>query len=84
MTNKEKINRLRNIQRCTPIHDRDDSQDLGALEGAIEAIKILDKIESRLGIVLKESEEESLASNRLMAVSGMSVEEFTEYSLITF
>lgn len=78
MTNEEKINRLRNIQRCTPIHDTEDCQDLGALEAAIEAIKILDRIESRLGIALKELEGESLANNRLMAVSGMSVEELTD------
>lgn len=75
MTNEEKINRLMNIQRCTPIHTRDDSRDFEALEAAIEAIKILDKIESRLGIALKESEEESLAINRLIAVSGMSIED---------
>lgn len=88
MTNEEKINRLMNIQRCTPIHTRDDSRDFEALEAAIEAIKILDKIESRLGIALKESEEESLAINRLIAVSGMSIEDlanaFTKgYSLVS-
>lgn len=78
MTNEEKINRLRGIQRCTPIHDREDSRDLGALEAAIEAIKILDRIESGLGFAFKELEGESLANNRLMAVSGMSIEELTD------
>lgn len=78
MTNEEKITRLRSIQRCTPIHTRDDCRDLAALEGAIEAIKILSKIESRLGIAFKELEEEIGADNRLIAVSGMSIEELTD------
>ena len=78
MTNEEKINRLRNIQRCTPIHTREDTRDFEALEAAIEAIETLGEIESRLRNVLEELAEEILSSNRLMAVSGMSVEELTD------
>lgn len=78
MTNEEKINRLRNIQGCTPIHDRDDIRDFEALEAAIEDIRTLGEIESRHGNVLKELIEENLANNRLMAVSGMSTEELID------
>ena len=45
MTNKEKINRLRDIQRCTPIHTREDIRDFEALEGGIEALEALSKIQ---------------------------------------
>lgn len=78
MTNEEKINRLRNIQECTLIHDRDDIWDLEALQAAIEAIETLDWIEKKLGNVFKELTEESIANSRLMAVSGMSIEELTD------
>lgn len=78
MTDKEKINRLRNIQRCTPIHTREDSRDFEALEAAIEDIETLDWIKNKLGNVFTELTEESIAKNRLMAVSGMSIEELTD------
>ena len=45
MTNEEKINRLRDIQRCTPIHTRDGIRDFEALEGGIEALEALSKIQ---------------------------------------
>lgn len=45
MTNEEKINRLRDIQRCTPIHTRGDIRDFEALEGGIEALEALSKIQ---------------------------------------
>jgi len=87
MTNEEKINRLRYIQECTPIHTRDDILDLDALEAAIEDIETLGKIESllgnvlierRLGYVLKEFDKKSLAINILTAVCGMNIEELTD------
>lgn len=78
MTNKEKINRLRNIQRNTPIHTRDDIRDFETLEAAIEDIETLDWIESIYGKELEERKEESIAKNWLMAVSGMSIEELTD------
>lgn len=78
MTNEEKINRLRNIQRCTPIHDREDCRDLGALEAAIVAIETLDKIESESIKVFNELAEKRLANYRLIVVSGMSTEELTD------
>lgn len=78
MTNEEKINRLRNIQRCRPIKTMEEYQDFEALEASIEDIKTLGEIESRHGNALKELIEERLSSNRLMAVSGMSVEELTD------
>lgn len=91
MTNEEKINRLRYIQECTPIHDRDDIRDFEALEAAIEAIETLGKIESRLGNVFEEEDDRLIAvnmfkeleagiraDNRLIAVSGMSIEELTD------
>lgn len=91
MTNEEKINRLRGIQGCTLIHDRDDIWDLDALEAAIEDIETLGEIESRLGNVFEEEDDRLIAvnmfkeleagiraDNRLKAVSGMSVEELTD------
>ena len=48
MTNEEKINRLRDIQLCTPIHDRDDIRDFKALEAAIEDIETLGKIRAEI------------------------------------
>lgn len=78
MTNEEKINRLRDIQRCTPIHTREDARDFEALEAAIEDIETLGEIESRLENVLKEFDKESLAVNRLTAVCGMNIEELTD------
>lgn len=91
MTNKEKINRLRNIQGQTPIYTSDDIWDLEALEAAIEAVETLDKIESRLGNVFEEEDDRLIAvnmfkeleagiraDNELIAVSGMSIEELTD------
>lgn len=78
MTNEQKINRLRNIERCTPIHTREDIQDFEALEGAIEAIETLGELESIIENVFKEIEGEIIAGNRMMAVSGMSIEELTD------
>lgn len=78
MTNEEKINRLRYIQECTPIHTRDDARDFEALEAAIEDIETLDWIENKLGNAFKELTEESIANSRLMEVSGMSIEELTD------
>lgn len=78
MTNEVKIKRLRIIQSRIPIHNRDEFWDFEALEAAIEAIKTVGEMESRLRNALKELAEERLNSNRLMAVSGMSVEELTD------
>ncbi len=78
MTDEEKINRLRNIQRCIPIKNMEEYQGFEALEAAIEDIETLDWIKSKLGNAFKELEEESIANNRLMAVSGMTIEELTD------
>lgn len=78
MTNEEKINRLRELERCMPIYTKEDVRDFEALEGGIQDIETLDWIETKFGDAFKELTKESIANCRLMAVSGMSIEELTD------
>lgn len=91
MTNEEKITRLKWIQRRISVRTRDEVRDFEVLEAVIKDIETLSNIESRFGNVFEEEDDRLIAVNmfkelearisadtRLMAVSGMSVEELTE------
>lgn len=85
------ITRLRWIQRRISVRTRDEVRDFEVLEAVIKDIETLSNIESRLGNVCEEEDDRLMAvnmfkeleagisaDNRLMAVSGMSVEELTD------
>lgn len=61
MTTKEKIDRLKKIQKQKygKIHTKDDARDYAALESAIEALEILDKFHTSENILLVKEESET-------------------------
>ena len=80
MTREEAKRRLLDIERCTPIHTREDVRDFEALEMAIKALSALYKVIA----YCKKSPSAILPEDVLSLIRGEDVEIETDYGYEKF